>query len=153
MLQDAGVVAEDLDMVEVDPRQLRRTGGQRGGAECRAQTPVMLASGALVALPVAALTGGLPHAPTHVAPVVALGALTLAGTLLPFWLFAIGQARVPAELAGAFVNLEPVVGATAGWIAFGDAAAVAQLAGAAAVLLGIVLSTIPARRPCRGCEA
>ena len=40
----------------------------------------------------------------------------LGGTLLPFWLFAFAQAGCPAELAGAFVNLEPVVGAAAGWL-------------------------------------
>jgi drug/metabolite transporter (DMT)-like permease len=57
-------------------------------------------------------------------------------------LFAFGQARVPAELAGAFVNLEPVVGVGVGWIAFGDSAAIGQLFGAAAVLLGIALSTV-----------
>jgi drug/metabolite transporter (DMT)-like permease len=74
--------------------------------------------------------------------VLAVAALSLAGSLA-FPLFAFGQARVPAELAGAFVNLEPVVGVAAGWIAFGDSAAIGQLFGAAAVLLGIALSTVP----------
>ena len=56
-----------------------------------------------------------PRRPTA-APVVAVAGLALAGTALPFWLFAFGQARVPAQLAGAFVNLEPLVGAQrAGW--------------------------------------
>ena len=54
---------------------------------------------------------------------LALAALALLGTPLPFWLFAFGQARVPAELAGAFLNLEPVVGAAAGWLALGEPAA------------------------------
>jgi drug/metabolite transporter (DMT)-like permease len=80
-----------------------------------------------------------------VVPTVALAALALAGTPLPFWLFAFGQARVPAELAGAFLNLEPVVGAAAGWLALGEPAGLAQLAGVAAVLVGIVMSTMPAK--------
>ena len=76
---------------------------------------------------------------------VAVAGLALAGTALPFWLFAFGQARVPAQLAGAFVNLEPLVGAITGWLAFGEAAALDQLLGAAAVLLGIAISTMPER--------
>jgi O-acetylserine/cysteine efflux transporter len=36
------------------------------------------------------------------------------GTLLPFTLFAYAQGRVSPEVAGAFLNLEPLVGAVAG---------------------------------------
>jgi O-acetylserine/cysteine efflux transporter len=106
-----------------------------------AVTAVQFGAGALTALPVALITEGTPAAPTHAGAVLALAALALAATPLPFWLFAFGQARVPAHLAGAFVNLEPVVGAAVGWIAFGDVAGAAQLAGAVAVLAGIGLST------------
>ena len=113
--------------------------------DAAAVTAVQFAGGALVALPVAVLTGGVPHGPTAVVPTVALAALALAGTPLPFWLFAFGQARVPAELAGAFLNLEPVVGAAAAWLALGEPAAVGQLAGVAAVLVGIVMSTTAPR--------
>lgn len=107
-------------------------------------TAVQFAGGALVALPVAVTTGGVPHGPTAIVPAVALAALALAGTPLPFWLFAFGQARVPAELAGAFLNLEPVVGAAAGWLALGEPAGIGQLIGVAAVLAGIAMSTMPA---------
>ena len=54
---------------------------------------------------------------------------------------------MPAELAGAFVNLEPVVGAAAGWLVLGESAAIGQVAGATAVLIGIALSTLPRREP------
>jgi drug/metabolite transporter (DMT)-like permease len=111
------------------------------GRDAAAVTAVQFAGGALVALPVAILTGGMPHGPAAVVPAVALAALALAGTPLPFWLFAFGQARVPAELAGAFLNLEPVVGAAAGWLALGEPADAWQLIGVAAVLVGIVMST------------
>lgn len=104
-------------------------------------TAVQFAAAALVAVPVAALTEGAPHAPAQAAPILTVAALSLASTLA-FPLFAFGQARVPAELAGAFVNLEPVVGVAVGWIAFGDTAAIGQLLGAGAVLLGIALSTV-----------
>jgi len=116
------------------------------GRDAAAVTAVELAAGALLAAPIALLTEGAPHAPASAGPVIALAALAVAGTLLPFWLFAFGQARVPAQLAGAFVNLEPVVGAAVGWTAFGDRATVAQLIGAAAVLGGIALSTARPRR-------
>jgi O-acetylserine/cysteine efflux transporter len=111
-----------------------------------AVTAVQFGAGALAALPFAALHGGLSLAVagrTGTEPVVALGALALAGTLLPFWLFAHGQAQVPAALAGVFVNLEPLVGAMIGWIAFGNVAGLPQLAGAVAVLGGVALSALP----------
>ena len=94
---------------------------------------------------------GAPPVPAAGAPVAAALALALAGTLLPYFLFATAQARVPAELAGAFVNLEPVVGAAAGWLLLGESAALGQVAGAAAVLIGIAVSTLPPRAPAAAC--
>jgi drug/metabolite transporter (DMT)-like permease len=137
-----GSVALSAVFIVAQPRVL-------AGRDAAAVTAVEFAAGALVALPVAALLDGAPHAPARAVPVLALTALAVAGTLAPFWLFAFGQTRVPAEIAGAFVNLEPVVGVVAGWLAFGDGAAVAQVAGAFAVLAGIALATArPAiRRP------
>ena len=67
-------------------------------------------------------------------PVVALVALAFAGTLLPFALFAYGQSRVAPELAGAFLNLEPLVGTAAGALAFGDPFGPLQLRGGAVIL-------------------
>jgi O-acetylserine/cysteine efflux transporter len=120
--------------IAIQPRLL-------AGRDAAAVTAVQFAGGAFVAVPFAVLTGSVPHAPHAAVPALAMAALALAGTPLPFWLFAFGQARVPAELAGAFINLEPVVGAAAGWLALGEPAAVAQLLGVAAVLAGIVMST------------
>ncbi|MBV9196155.1 MAG: DMT family transporter [Solirubrobacterales bacterium] len=112
------------------------------GREAAAVTAVQAGAGALAALPAALVTEGWPPAPTHPGPLLAFAALSLGGTALPFPLFAFGQARVPAALAGAFLNLEPVVGAAVGWLAFGDAATVAQVAGAGAVLAGIAVSAL-----------
>lgn len=122
--------------IAIQPRLL-------AGRDAAAVTAVQFGGGALVALPVAIFTGGVPHGPTALVPAASLAALALAGTPLPFWLFAFGQARVPAELAGAFLNLEPVVGAAAGWLALGEPAGIGQLAGVAAVLAGIAMSTAP----------
>jgi drug/metabolite transporter (DMT)-like permease len=116
------------------------------GQDAAAVTAVQFAAAALAALPFAVLHGGVSltaagHMPTE--PLLALAALAVAGTLLPFWLFARGQVHVSASLAGAFVNLEPLVGAAVGWVAFGNAAGVPQFAGALAVLCGVALSALP----------
>jgi drug/metabolite transporter (DMT)-like permease len=124
--------------IVVQPRLL-------AGRDPAAVTAVQFLAGALVALPHALVFEGAPAAPAAAAPVLGLIALSFAGTLVPFWLFAYGQSRVPAGLAGAFLNLEPLVGAGVGWVAFGEAAAAAQVAGAVFVLAGIALSTMPGR--------
>jgi O-acetylserine/cysteine efflux transporter len=58
-------------------------------------------------------------------------------------MFAYGQSRVSAEVAGAFFNLEPLVGAVAGFVVFGNPAGPQQLTGGAAIVAGIALSTLP----------
>ena len=88
---------------------------------------------------------GLPHAP---ASVDARRGAARAGlrrhASAPFALFAYGQSRVAPELAGAFLNLEPLVGTAAGALAFGDPFGPMQLLGGAVILAGIALSTRPA---------
>ena len=81
--------------------------------------------------------------------VLAVVALAAGGTLLPFTLFAYGQSRVSAELAGAFVNLEPLVGAIAGVALFGNPAGPVQAAGGAAIIAGIAMSSLPLLPPRR----
>ena len=85
----------------------------------------------------------MPAAPAGAGVVLAVVALALAGTLAPFTLFAFGQSRVSAEVAGAFLNLEPLVGAIAGAVAFGDPVGLVQVAGGLAILAGIALSSLP----------
>lgn len=112
------------------------------GRDATAVTAVQFGAGLFVALPFAVAGQGLPHAPASAVPLLAVAALAVLGTTLPFWLFAYGQARVPVRIAGAYVNLEPVVGAGLGWLAFGNVAAFGQVAGAVAVLVGIVVTTM-----------
>jgi O-acetylserine/cysteine efflux transporter len=120
------------------------------GRDPVAVTAVQFLVAALATLPVAAVTEGTPAATGGAGTVLATAGLALVGTLAPFTLFAYGQARVAAEIAGAFVNLEPLVGAAAGAVVFGDPVGMAQAAGGAAILTGIALSSLPlllAQRP------
>jgi len=113
-----------------------------------AVTAIQFAGAALVTLPFAACASGLPAAPPSAGSVLAVIALTVLATLLPFTFFAYGQRRLPAEVAGAFLNLEPLVGAAIGIVAFGDAFGPRQLLGGASIVAGIALSSLPAlRRP------
>jgi O-acetylserine/cysteine efflux transporter len=130
--------------------------GLLAGRDPAAVTAVQLGAAGLAALPVAVVLEGAPPAPAGADAVVAVLALALTGTALAFSLFAWAQARVPAAVAGAFVNLEPLVGALTGAVAFHDALGPVQLAGGAAILVGIMLglprdrTTVaeePARRP------
>jgi O-acetylserine/cysteine efflux transporter len=116
------------------------------GQDPVAITAVMFLGAALAALPVAAVTAGTPPAPHSVLPVLAAAGLTAVGTLASFTLFAYGQRKVSTEVTAAFLNLEPLVGALAGVAAFGDPAGPRLLIGGAAILGGIVLSSLPALR-------
>ncbi|MBV9208662.1 MAG: DMT family transporter [Actinobacteria bacterium] len=113
------------------------------GRDPVAVTAVQFLGATLAVLPVAALTEGAPAMPGGAGPVLAVVALAAGGTLLPFALFAYGQSRVSAEVAGAFLNLEPLVGAIAGAVAFGDPVGLAQAAGGTAIVAGIGLSSLP----------
>jgi drug/metabolite transporter (DMT)-like permease len=120
------------------------------GQDPAAITAVQFLGAALAALPVAACTEGAPPVPPAggacVLAVLAVAALAAVGTLAPFTLFAYGQHKVPTEVAGAFLNLEPLVGALVGVVAFGDPAGPRLLAGGAAILGGILMSSLPALR-------
>jgi O-acetylserine/cysteine efflux transporter len=109
------------------------------GRDPVAVTAVQMAAAAIVALPFAALEGA-PAGPSA-GPAACVAALLLVGTLLPFALFAYGQARVRPQIAGAFVNLEPVVGAVVAVVGFGNRFGPPQMIGAIAILGGIALSS------------
>src|SRR5437660_249313 len=103
------------------------------GRDPVAATAVQFLGAALAVLPFAAVTEGVPALPGSPGPVLAVIALTAGGTLLPFALFAYAQSRVAAEVAGAFFNIEPFVGAVAGAVFFGNPVGPGQLAAGAAV--------------------
>ena len=109
------------------------------GRDPVAVTAVQMAAAAAAAFP-AALVEGVPSAaPTGVA-LAAFAALVGVGSLFPFALYAYGQARTSPEVAGAFINLEPLVGSAIGALMFGEAFGPVQMAGAAAIVGGIMLA-------------
>jgi hypothetical protein len=118
------------------------------GRDPVAVTAVQFLGATVGTLPIAVLTEGTPALPgstgtAGIGVVLAVAALALGGTLAPFTLFAFGQSRVSAEVAGGFLNLEPLVGAIAGAVAFGDPVGLVQVAGGLAILGGIGLSSLP----------
>jgi O-acetylserine/cysteine efflux transporter len=118
------------------------------GRDPVAVTAVQFIGAALVALPFSAATEGLPAAPPSLG-VVLITVILAAGTLVPFTLFAYGQSRVPAEVAGAFLNIEPLVGAVAGIVVFANPFGLPQAIGGAAIIAGIALGMFPLFRPAR----
>jgi drug/metabolite transporter (DMT)-like permease len=127
------------------------------GRDPVAVTAVQFLGAALAVLPFAVATEGRPAAPSGPGAVLAAAGLAAVGTLLPFTLFAYAQSRVSAEVAGAFLNLEPLVGAVVGAAVFGDPVGPRLLIGGAAILAGIALSGLPllsaARRRAAGSPA
>jgi O-acetylserine/cysteine efflux transporter len=111
------------------------------GRDPIAVTAVQLLAAAVVTLPLAVLGGGLHGGQASLAAVLATGGLVLAGTVAPTAMFAFGQSRVPADVAGAFLNLEPLVGAVMGTVVFAYPLGPGLLAGGAAILAGIGLSS------------
>jgi O-acetylserine/cysteine efflux transporter len=142
---DALVLLSVLMVATVTVAQGRLLEGQNPAAI----TAVQFVGATLAALPVA-LCGGLPHAPAGggagALAVMAVVGLAVVGTLVPFTLFAYGQHAVSAEVAGAFLNLEPLVGSLAGVIFFADPAGPRLLIGGVAILGGIVMSSVPGLR-------
>jgi drug/metabolite transporter (DMT)-like permease len=101
-----------------------------------------MAAATLAVLPIAALAGTPPVGGPSLHQLVAGIGLITVGSLVPFTLYAYGQARTSAEVAGAFVNLEPLVGVALGALAFGDPFGTVTLAGGAAIVVGIALSVL-----------
>ncbi len=113
------------------------------GRDPVAVTAVQFLAAAAAVLPLAITTAGPASGPASPGAVTSSIALALAGTVAPFTLFAYGQSRVAAPVAGAFLNIEPLVGAVAGAMLFGDPAGWPLLAGGTAILAGIGLSSLP----------
>jgi drug/metabolite transporter (DMT)-like permease len=117
------------------PRLLR-------GRDPLAVTAMQLLAAAVVTLPLALMSGGLPTGHVSHTALLATAGLVAVGTVGPTSLFAFGQSHVAADVAGAFLNLEPLVGAVVGTVIFADPLGPVQLAGGAAILAGIGLSSL-----------
>jgi O-acetylserine/cysteine efflux transporter len=111
------------------------------GSDPIAVTGLQLAAAAVVVLPIALVTEHHAAGPGTMTALLATIGLVVAGTVLPTSLFAFGQSRVSADVAGAFLNLEPLVGAIMGIALFAEPAGPVQIAGGTAITVGIGLSS------------
>jgi drug/metabolite transporter (DMT)-like permease len=111
------------------------------GRDPVAVTAIQMGAAALVVLPLALTAGQLPTTLPTMSQAVNAAGLVIVGSLLPFALYAYGQKHVAAEVAGAFANLEPLVGAALGALVFHDPFGGLSVLGGVAVLLGILLSS------------
>lgn len=120
--------------------------GILAGRDPVAVTAVQLAAAAAGMAPAALLADGIPTVSPGPVPLLALAGLAIGGTLVPYTLLAYGQSRVPPTAASVFFNLEPLVGAVIGVLAFGNLLSTSQIVGDAAILAGIVLAALPCSR-------
>jgi O-acetylserine/cysteine efflux transporter len=111
-----------------------------------AVTALQLMAAAAAVLPIALLTGHVPSGLGSPAAMLATTGLVLAGTVLPTTLFAFSQSRVSADVAGAFLNLEPLFGAAFGVVLLSEPLGAAQLAGGAVIVAGIAMSSLQVMR-------
>jgi drug/metabolite transporter (DMT)-like permease len=111
------------------------------GRDPIAVTGLQLAAAAAAVLPIALVTEHHTAGPGTMTALLATIGLVVAGTVLPTSLFAFGQSRVSADVAGAFLNLEPLVGAIMGIVLFAEPAGPVQVAGGTAITVGIGLSS------------
>jgi len=116
------------------------------GRDPVAVTGLQLLSAAVMVLPVALTTEHHMAGPASPAALVATVGLVLAGTVGPTALFAFGQSKVAADVAGAFLNIEPLVGAVMGMALFADPLGPVQVAGGLAIMTGIGLSSYQVAR-------
>lgn len=101
-------------------------------------------AGGLLLLPLALVVEGAP--PALDAPAVAGYAwLGLVGTLLAYWLWLDGVARLPIAAVSFLPLLSPAVAALLGWLVAGETLTVPQRVGFALALTAIAAAQLPAR--------
>jgi len=111
------------------------------GRDPVAVTGLQLMSAAVLVLPIALTTEHHLAGSMSAAALLATIGLVIAGTVGPTALFAFGQSKVAADVAGAFLNIEPLVGAIMGTALFADPLGPVQIAGGLAIMAGIGLSS------------
>ena len=104
------------------------------GRDPVAVTALQLVAAAVVLLPIALVSEGLPTFSADMGAVSSTVGLALLGTLAPFVLFAYGQGIVPSPIAGAFVNIEPLVGVAIAAVLMGETMGLTQGLGAVAIV-------------------
>jgi len=122
------------------------------GRDPIAVTGLQLMSAAVMVLPVALSTEHRLAGSVSASALLATIGLVVAGTVGPTTLFAFGQSKVAADVAGAFLNIEPLVGAVIGTALFADPLGPVQVAGGLAIMTGIGLSSYQVVRGERLCR-
>lgn len=117
----------------------------RAGHSSRAAMGSLFGLGALVLLPVLAVTGG-PLLSTQRGVLVA-AYLAVVPMCVAYVLFGAGLARVPAGTATTLSLFEPVVAAVLGVAVVGERLGVWAWSGTGLVLLGLLALTVPVRVP------
>lgn len=107
------------------------------GRDAVAVTAVQMGAASIVLAPIALFAEPAPHISGSIG--LALLGLVVVGSLLPFALYAWGQTRVPHELAGAFLNVEALVGGLIGVVAFHNQMGLAQVLAVALIAAGLLL--------------
>jgi O-acetylserine/cysteine efflux transporter len=107
------------------------------GRDAIAVTAIQMGAASIVLAPVALVGEPAPQLSGAIA--LALFGLVIVGSLLPFALYAWGQARVPHELAGAFLNVEALVGGVIGVLAFHNQMGIKQVLAVALIAAGLLL--------------
>ena len=139
----------------------RRWGVPGGFAHRRtallALTGWQLTAGGLLLAPAALLAEGLPPALSWV-NAAGFGYLSLVGTAGAYVLWFRGVTTLPPAQVTLFALLSPVVAAALGWLALGQSLSAGQLAGAAIVLVAVLVGTGSVRpgraaRPVRAATA
>ena len=116
------------------------------GRDPVAVTGLQLMSAAVLVLPIALTTEHHLAGSMSAAALLATIGLVVAGTVGPTALFAFGQSKVAADVAGAFLNIEPLVGTIMGMALFADPLGPVQIAGGLAIMAGIGLSSYQVAR-------
>jgi hypothetical protein len=116
------------------------------GRDPVAVTGLQLMSAAVLVLPIALTTEHQLAGSMSAAALLATIGLVIAGTVGPTALFAFGQSKVAADVAGAFLNIEPLVGGIMGTALFADPLGPVQIAGGLAIMAGIGLSSFQVAR-------
>ena len=108
-----------------------------------AVTAWVLGLGSLMTLPITLLWDGLPSQGLSTVVIGSMLALGIACTAVTFTLWNWGLERIEASRAGAFVNLEPVVGAVLGVGLLGESLMASSLIGGVIVVACAVIICMP----------
>lgn len=106
----------------------------------------LIATGAAVTFSIGTLLSGGPDFPATAGGWLAIGGITLFGTILAIGLFLVGLRRVGPASASIASTFEPVVTVALAVAFLGDRLAAGQLAGGALVLAAVILLQLPAGR-------